>query len=110
MLTEECLGSRTDTKSVLQLLISAVSYPCDFGSEALNMVLFLLEKAFGDEHRHTNILVACSLEHTVKDSLDILPDSIAVGTDDHTALDACILYQLCLFADIGIPLSEVLVH
>ena len=110
VLAEESLRSRADAKSVLKLLITAVSYPCNLRSKALNVILFLLEKALRDEHRHTNILVTCSLEHTVEDTLHILPYSVAIRTYYHTALNTCIFYQLCFFADICVPLSKILVH
>ena len=110
MLTEERLGSRTHAESVLELFASAMSYPSNLRSEALDMILFLLEETLGDKHRHTNILVASSLEHSIEDALDIFPDSIAIGSDDHTALNASIFDKLSFFANIGIPLCKVLVH
>ena len=110
MLAEKSLGGGTDAEPVLKLLAAAVSYPCNLGSEALNVILFLLEQAFGNEHRHANIFVTCSLEHTVKYSLDIFPYSIAVRTYYHTALNACIFNKLSLFAYVCVPFCEILVH
>ena len=110
MLAEKCLGSGANAKSVLQLLVAAHCYPCNLGSKALNVVFLLLEQALGNEHRHANIFMTCCLEHTVKDMLDIFPDSICVGADHHAALYACVFYQLSLFAYIGVPLCEILVH
>ena len=107
---EKCFRRRTNAKSLLKLFASAVCYPCNLGSKALNVVLFLLEQAFGDKHRHTNVFVSRFLEHTVKNALNILPDSIAVGSYNHTALNACVLNKLSLFADVCVPLSEILVH
>ena len=110
VLAEKSLRCRTYTEPVLQLLVSAVSYPCHLRRKALNVILFLLEKALRDKHRHTNILMSQSLEFGIKDMLHIFPYRIAVGTYYHTALYACIFYKLCLFADVGIPLSKILVH
>ena len=110
VLAEQSLGSRSYAESVLKLLASAVSYPCNFGSKALNVILFLLEKALGDKHRHTNILVTQCLETGIEYLLYVLPDSVAIGSYYHTALYACIRYEFCFSADIGIPLCEILIH
>ena len=107
---EKRFGSRTNAKSVLELFVAAHCYPCNFGSKALNVVFFLLEKALGDKHRHTNIFVSRCLEHSVKDTLDIFPDSIAIRANYHTALYRGVFDEFCLFADVRVPLSEVLVH
>ena len=110
MLAEESLGGRTNTEPVLKLLISSVSYPCNFRSKALNVILFLLKKAFRNEHRHTNVFVAGFLEHSIKDMLNVLPDSIAVRANYHTALNAGIFDEFGFFADVSVPLREILVH
>ena len=49
------------------------------------------------------------LEGGIKDALDVFPDRVAVGTDDHAALDAGVFDQLGLFDDVGIPAGKVLV-
>ena len=60
---EKCFRRRTNAKSLLKLFASAVCYPCNLGSKALNVILFLFEETFGDEHRHTNIFMSRRLEH-----------------------------------------------
>ena len=107
---EKRLGGRAHAEPVLQLLAAAVSYPCNLGCKALNVVFFFLEKTFGNEHRHTHIFMSSSLKHTVQDALHILPYSVAVGTYYHTALDGGVLDKLRLFNDVGVPFCEVLVH
>ena len=110
MLAEKRLRCRAHAKPVLELFVSAVSYPRNLGSKALNVIFFFLQKALGDKHRHTNILVTQRLETRVKVFLNVLPDSVAIRSDDHTALYAGVLDKLCLFADVGIPLCEIFFH
>ena len=74
------------------------------------MILFLFQQALRNEHGHVDIHVTSRLEHAVQNPLYILPDRIAVGTNDHTALYAGIRYEFCLFADVGVPLCKIHVH
>ena len=46
----------------------------------------------------------------VHNLLDILPDRIAVRAQNGEALDARVLDQLCLAADVGVPLGKVDLH
>ena len=110
MLAEERLGGGTDGKSLGELVLAAKGYPRALGRKSLYVILFLLEKALGDKHGHVNILVTERLEARVKILLNVLPDRIAVGTDDHASLDAGVVDQLCFFYNVGEPLREVHVH
>ena len=74
------------------------------------MILLLLEQTLGDQHGHGHIGVAGALKVGVQLLLDVLPDGIAIGTEDKHALGAGIVDELCLGADIGIPLGEVHLH
>ena len=74
------------------------------------MIFFLLKQAFGDEHGHGNILVSALFEHPVKLLLYILPNGIAVWTQDEKSLNAGVIDELRLCAHIGEPLGEVLLH
>ena len=109
MLTEKSFRCRTDAKTLLKLFLTAYSNPCTFGGKALNMVFFFLQKTFGNKHRHINILVTCFFETAVKVSLNIFPDSISVGADNHTALYARIVNELSFFNDVGVPFCKVLI-
>ena len=110
MIAEKGLGGGTDAQTLAQLLAAADGDPCTLGSEALNMVLFLLKQAFGDKHGHGNIAVTVALEHAVEHLLDIFPNSITVRTQDEAALDAGIVNQLSLGAHVGEPLGKVNLH
>ena len=110
VLAEERFGGGAHAEAFLQLFAAAVSYPGNLGSEALNVVFLLVEKALGNEHGHTYILVTQRLEAAVKVFLHILPYSVAVGAYDHAALYARILNELGLLAYVCVPLCEILVH
>jgi len=71
---------------------------------------FLLQKRLGNEHRHIYVLVTELLELGVKDALDIFPNCVSVGADDHTSLNTRIVNQLRLLNDVGIPLGKICFH
>ena len=54
--------------------------------------------------------MTCVLEHTVKYFLDIFPYRVTVGSDRHTAFNACVFDKLGFFYYVGVPLGEILVH
>ena len=110
MLAKQSFRGRTDAKPFLKLFASAVRYPGNLRCKAFNMILFFLKETFGNKHRHTDVFVAGILEHSVKNALNVLPDCVAVGADNHASLYACIFNKLCLFNDIGIPFGKVLFH
>ena len=110
VLAEQRLGGRAHAKALLELFAAAVGDPRHLRRKALDMILFLLQKAFGDEHGHTDILVPRLLEHTVQNVLDILPDRIRIRADDHAALHTGIAHKLRFFHDVGIPLGEIVLH
>ena len=101
MLAEQGFGSGTDTNAFLQLLFAAVGYPCNLGRKAFYMIFFLLQQAFGDEHRHIYIFYACFLEAVIQLSLQKLPDGIAIGAVDEHALDGGVVDQFRLLAHVG---------
>ena len=110
MVAEKRLGGRADAQALGQLLGAADRDPRALGGKALDVVLFLLQQAFRDEHRHRDVLVAAVLEHPVKLLLNILPNGIAVRTQDEQSLYAGIIDELRLGANVGEPLGKVLLH
>ena len=110
MLTEKSLRRGSDAKSFLKLLAAAVGYPRNLGSEAFNVILFFFKPAFGNVHGHTYILMSCCLEHTVHNVLNVFPNRIAVGSDNHAALNACVFAKLGFFYNVCVPFCKILVH
>ena len=109
-IAEQRLRSRTHAHALLQLLQSAMCYPCNLRRKALYVILFLLKQALRNQHRKVYILHARLFETAVQLMLNVLPDCIACRFDDHAALYACVITQLCFFYNVRIPLREILVH
>ena len=66
-----------------------------------------LQQALRDQHGHCHVLMAGSLEPGIQILLDQLPDGLTIGAQDDKALHTGILHQLCLHADVGVPLCKV---
>ena len=88
VLAEQRFGGGTHAQPFRQLVLSAHCDPGALRRKALHMILLLLQKTFGNEHGHIDILVSQSLEPGVQVPLNVFPNGISVGTDDHTALHA----------------------
>ena len=107
MVAEHRLAGGAHRKALLQRVAAAGRDPRNLGGKAVDQLALLLEQALGDQYGHRHILMAGRLEAGVQILLDILPDGVAIGAQHHKALDAGILYQLRLGADVGIPLGKV---
>ena len=79
----------------------------DFGREALDVFRFLRHETHGNEKGEICVLDARLLETCVQLSLNILPDRIPIGTDDHRPLDGAVIDELRLDDDVGVPLGEI---
>ena len=110
VVAEHGLGCGSEGKTLLQLLAAAHGHPCDLRGKAVDQLALLLQKALGDQNGHCNIDVTGLFEHAVHDVLNILPNGIAIGTQNGKALYGGILHQLRLAADVGIPLCKVDLH
>ena len=110
VVAEQRLAGRADAQTLGQFLASAVSDPCALGREALDMVLFLLKQALGDQNGHGDVFMSKLLEAPVQIVHDILPDGIAVGTQNKQALDSGVVNELRLGADVREPLGKVDLH
>ena len=52
MLTEKCFRGRTNSQTLGKSVLTAKCYPCTFRRKAFNVILFSLQKTFGNKHRH----------------------------------------------------------
>ena len=110
VVAEHSLGRGAEGQTLLQLFAAAMGDPGHLRGEAGHQLTLLLQQALGDQHRHGHVHVAGLLELRVHVLLDILPNGIAVRSKDQKALDAGVVHQLRLQADIRIPLGEILLH
>ena len=70
----DCLAGRSDRDRFRHFRLATFCDPCDLGSKACHMVLFLVEGGLGHEHREVDILHAMHFEFGVSELLDLLPD------------------------------------
>ena len=110
MVAEHGLRGGAEGQTLLQLLAAAHGDPGHLRGEALYQLALLFQQALGDQNGHGHVDMAGLFEHAVHNALDILPDGVAIGAQDHEALDGRIVHQLRLQADVGIPLGEVHLH
>ena len=110
VVAEHRLGGRTERKALLELFAAAHRDPRHLGREAVDQLAFLFQQAFRNQDGHRHVLMAGLFELGVHDALNVLPDGIAIRPQDGKALDGCILDQLRLAADIGVPLGKIDLH
>ena len=110
MVAEHGLGGGAEGQALFQLLTAAHGDPGNFRSKAIDKLPFLLQKALRDQNGHRNIDMAGFLKLGVHDILHVFPDGIAIGAQNGKTLDRGILDELCLAADIGIPLGKIGFH
>src|SRR5699024_9518687 len=108
VLTKQRLGRGSYAKTLFKLFASAVGDPCNLRRKSLDVLLFLVQKAFRYEHGHAYVLVTQLLKTAVEDFLHVLPYCVAVRADDHASLYACVFYKLRFFDYVCVPLSKVL--
>ncbi len=84
---DDGLRGRTDDVRLLQLLAAGDGDHRQLRREAFHVLGFLLQKALRDQQRKIDVLMAGGFEAVVKLALQQLPHSVAVGLDDHAALD-----------------------
>ena len=84
---------------------------CNYGAllgESFYMLSFATEERFRDEEREVSVLCSGFLEHQVELMLHFLPNSVAVGLDDHASAYGRLLSEVSLGHKIVVPLAVVL--
>jgi len=101
--------SRTDHVRLFKLLAARDGDDSEFGGEAFHMLGLFFEEAFRNEEREVGVLMAGGLEAGVEFSLQIFPNGIAVGFDDHAAFhDLGRFGHVALENGVLIPGGEIL--
>ena len=62
----DCFGGRTNGDMFFQFVLAGSSDPRDFRCETLDVVFFLFEDAFGDEHGEISVFDTQFLDFGVK--------------------------------------------
>ena len=93
---ENRLGSGTDRQRLGKLFSARDGHHGDLGGKPFDVFRLLGEKAHGDQQGKIGVFHALRLKPPVELPLNIFPDRIPVGTDDHRALDGAVIDQLGL--------------
>ena len=101
-------GSGADDQRLLELLSTAMGDNRRLGREALHVLGFLVEKAFGDQQRKVRVLVTSVLEHRVELLLHPLPDAVPPRSDDHAPTHWRIVGKLGAQHHLVVPGAEIL--
>src|SRR5271154_2272385 len=80
----------------------------DFGSETLDVLSLLLQKALRDEKREVGVARAGFLDAAVEFVAQLLPDGKAVGPKDDTSADRGVIGQFRANDDVVVPGREIL--
>jgi hypothetical protein len=105
---DDRLRSRADGQALLERLVADVGDPGDLGGETRDVLGFLHQVAFGDEQGEIGVEVAGGLDPAVQAVAHVFPEGVAVGLDDHAALDVGIVGQVGLAHDVDVPLRKIL--
>ena len=106
---DDGLRRRTDDVRLFQFLAAGDGHHGQLRREAFDVLGFLVQKALRDQQREIHVLMAGGLEAVVELALQQLPDSVAVGLDDHAAFDDFGgLGHVALQNDVLIPGGKVL--
>ena len=110
VVAEHGLGRGAERQTLLQLFAAAVGDPRHLRRKALHQLALFFQQALRDQHGHRHIDVTGLFELGVHVFLDVLPNGVAIRAQDQKALDAGVVHQLRLQANIRIPLGEILLH
>ncbi|OQB54976.1 MAG: hypothetical protein BWX98_02177 [Candidatus Aminicenantes bacterium ADurb.Bin147] len=105
---DDGLGRRPDGQPLLQLFLAADRDPGDFRSESFDVLGFLLEEALRDEQREIGVDVTGGFDPEIQGFLDVFPNGVAVGSDDHHPFHRGIIGQLGFLDDFGVPAGKIL--
>src|SRR5208283_1205080 len=84
---DDGLRSWPDNIRLFELLAARNGDHRQLRREAFHVLGLLLHEALRNEQRKIDVLMASGLEAVVKLALQQLPNSVAVGLDDHATLD-----------------------
>ena len=119
---DDGLGGRTDDEFFLEFRLRVYDHAATVGivhqtmvghngalfGKALYVLRFAAKERLRDEEREIGVFDTFLFEPTVELRLNLFPDRIAVGLDDHTAADRTLLRQVGLNDQFVIPLRVIL--
>src|SRR6185369_3356829 len=105
---DDGLARGPDGVALLELLAATLGDPGALGREAFDVVGLELEQGLGDQQREVGVLVPGGLDAAVEQPLDVLPEAVAVGPDDHGAAHGRVVGELGLAHDLEVPAREII--
>lgn len=75
-------GGRTNGNGLLEIRLSSLCDPSDFGGEALNVLLLPLKIVLADEDGEVRVADLQGFDLAVEPGLDGLPDGVRCGFED----------------------------
>ena len=108
-MADDGFRGRPDDVRLLELLAAGDSHHRQFGREAFHVLSFLVEEALRNEQREVAVLMVGGFKALVELALHDFPNGVAVGLDDHAALDDLGGFRhVALDDDVLIPGGEIL--
>ena len=108
VLLQAGVGVRDQPLSVVRHLEPGVRDDGALLGEAFYVLGLASQEGLRDEDGEIRVLVPRLFEHPVEHALHILPERVAVGTDDHAAPDGGVVRELGAPDDVQVPLRIVL--
>src|SRR5205807_10016185 len=101
------LRGRAEDEGLLEVLPTAFRHQLELGSEAFNVLAFLLEEAQRDQRGEIPILVPSLLDQTGERIANVLPDRVTGGAEDHRSGDGRVVRQLGFADHVVVPAREI---
>src|SRR5438067_11655736 len=103
------LTRRANCKWLFEFFAASTHHPGKFWSESFYMFRFSLDKTTWNEQWKVGIQYPSFFEAIIHKSLNILPDSIAIRSDDHAASYRRIICQRSFTHNLVIPLGKIII-
>ena len=108
-MADDGLRSRPDHVRLFQFLAARDGHHGQFRREPFHVLGLFFQETLRNQQREVNVLVPQSFEAAVEFTLQVLPNRVAVGLDDHAALDDLGGFRhISLQDDVLIPGGEIL--
>jgi len=95
---------RTHDERFFELFAAGTGHVRHLRREPLDVLRLFVQKALRNEQRKVGVDVPRALEFAIEGLLDLLPDRVTIGADDHAPFDRRIIRKLRTPHDVEIPL------
>ena len=92
-----------------EFLATGVSHNGEFRTKALDVFGFTTQVTLGNKEREVGVLGSGDLDSSVNLGLNVFPNGVTVGTNDHGAANRAVVGHFGLGYDVLVPTGKVLV-